>query len=55
MLHMKIDPAAAGRRAVVLVVAGAAAALERHIDNAGSELMRSMPGERAAAPRRQAG
>jgi CelD/BcsL family acetyltransferase involved in cellulose biosynthesis len=29
MLHMKIDPAAAGRRAVVLVVAGAAACLDQ--------------------------
>jgi DNA-binding GntR family transcriptional regulator len=35
---------------------GAAAALERHIDNAGNELMRSMPeGKTAAPPRRHAG
>lgn len=44
------------RRLAARDPAGAAAALERHIDNAGSELMRSMPGERAVVPpRRQAG
>ncbi len=48
--HDEIMKRLAARDAV-----GAAAALERHIDNAGSELMRAMPGETAAAaPRRQA-